>query len=130
MPCVPSTRSVGVGLALLVVAAAAYVGARTQSVFSVRQIEIAGGSPLSRQETAEALRPVIGASLLKVDSAVLEQRLAEVPQVASVRFDRDFPHTLRVVVVPEQPVLLLRRGKEGWVVSARGRVMRSVTNTR
>jgi cell division protein FtsQ len=127
---VPSVRSVGVGLALLVVAAAAYVGARTLSVFSVRQIEIAGGSPLARQEAADALRPVIGASLLKVDSAVLERRLAAVPQVASVRFDRDFPHRLRVVVVPEHPVLLLRRGKEGWVVSARGRVMRRVTNTR
>src|SRR3954470_21421654 len=126
----PSARSVGVGLALLVVAVVAYVGARTLSIFSVRQIEIAGGSPLARQEAADALRPVIGASLLKVDSALLERRLAEVPQVASIRFDRDFPHTVRVVVVPEHPVLLLRRGNEGWVISARGRVMRRVTTTR
>ncbi|HLM35183.1 MAG TPA: FtsQ-type POTRA domain-containing protein, partial [Gaiellaceae bacterium] len=127
---VPSARSVGVGLALLVVAFAAYFGARTMSVFAVRQIEVAGGSPLAREQAADALRPVIGASLLAVDSTLLERRLTQVPQVASVRFDRDFPHTLRVFVVPEHPVLLLRRGKVGWVVSARGRVMRSVTNTR
>ena len=44
----------------------------------------------------------------------------------SVRIDRHFPHTLRLVVTPERPVLLLRRGKEGWVVSARGRVLRKV----
>jgi cell division protein FtsQ len=127
---VPSPRSVAVGLALLVVAFAAYVGARTTSVFAVRQIEISGGSPLAREGAADALRPVVGASLLEVDSTLLERRLVQVPQVASVRFDRDFPHTLKVVVVPEHPVLLLRRGKEGWVVSARGRVMRRVTNTR
>jgi len=127
---VPSGRSVGVGLALLVVAFAAYFGARTMPVFAVRQIEVAGGSPLAREQAADALRPVIGASLLEVDSTLLERRLTQVPQVASVHFDRDFPHTLRVFVVPEHPVLLLRRGRAGWVVSARGRVMRSVTNTR
>src|SRR5207244_12206942 len=30
---------------------------------------------------------------------------------------------------PERPVLLLRRGDQGWVVSARGRVLRQVRNT-
>jgi cell division septal protein FtsQ len=127
---VPSPRSVAFGLALLAVAVAAYLGARTTSVFAVRQIEIAGGSPLAREQAADALRPVVGTSLLDVASTVLERRLAEAPQVASVSFDRAFPHTLRVFVVPEHPVLLLRRGKAGWVVSARGRVMRRVTNTR
>jgi cell division protein FtsQ len=126
---VPSPRSVGIGLALLGVAVVAYLGARATSVFAVRQIEIAGASRLGREQAAEALRPVVGTSLLEVDSALLERRLTDVPQVAAVRFDRAFPHTLRVVVVPEHPVLLLRRGKAGWVVSARGRVLRRVTST-
>jgi cell division septal protein FtsQ len=48
--------------------------------------------------------------------------------VLSVRTDRAFPHTLRVVIRPEHPVLILRRGSEGWLVSARGRVLRRLRN--
>ncbi len=33
-------------------------------------------------------------------------------------------------MTPERPVLLLRRGSKGWVVSARGRVLRPVRNVR
>ena len=46
------------------------------------------------------------------------------PDVHLGHHDRAFPHTLRVHVVPEQPVAVLRRGEESWLVSARGRVMR------
>ena len=35
----------------------------------------------------------------------------------------------KLVVTPERAVLLLRQGKDGWVVSARGRVLRKVKNT-
>ena len=38
-------------------------------------------------------------------------------------YDRAFPHTLRITVVPERPAAVLRRGPESWLVSARGRVM-------
>lgn len=126
----PSPRSFAVGLALLVLAVGAYLGARTTSVFAVRQIDVAGGSPLARAQVRDALRAVEGRSLLEVDAHLLDRRLSKVPQVSSIRFDRAFPHTLSVVVVPERPVLLLRQGKTGWVVSANGRVMRRVTNTR
>jgi hypothetical protein len=35
-----------------------------------------------------------------------------------------------VVVTQERPVLLLRRGRDAWIVSARGRVLRTVTRPR
>ena len=44
------------------------------------------------------------------------------------RFDRDFPHTLRVRVRLERPVAVLRRGPDAWLVSvlgARARAPRS-----
>jgi cell division protein FtsQ len=126
----PSPRSVGLGLLIVVLAVSAYAGARVTSVFAVRRIDVVGGSPLVRAQVRDALRPVVGRSLLEVDPTGLDRRLSEVPQVASIRFDRAFPHTLTVAVVPERPVLLLRQGKAGWVVSARGRVVRRVTNTR
>jgi cell division protein FtsQ len=126
----PSSRSLLLGVALLALALAGYVGARETSVFAVRSIEITGGTPPIRAAVRAALAPEAGKSLLRIDGDELDRRLAPVPTVLSARFDRAFPHTLRVVVTPERPVLLLRSGRDGWVVSARGRVLRKVRNTR
>jgi cell division protein FtsQ len=126
----PSSRSLLAGVALLALAVAGYVGARETSVFAVQRIEISGGTARVRAAVRAALAPEVGRSLLRVDGDEVDRRLAPVPAVLSARFDRDFPHTLRVAVTPERPVLLLRSGRDGWVVSARGRVLRKVRNTR
>jgi cell division protein FtsQ len=126
----PSLRSFLVGLAILALAAAAYAGARETSVFAVREVSIAGGSPALRAQVGKALAPELGRSLVRIGGGEIERRVAKVPGVLAVRYDRRFPHTLRVVVTPERPVLLLRRGGKGWVVSARGRVLRSVKHPR
>jgi len=127
---VPSGRSIAVGILLLVLGAAAYVGARETSVFAVRRIEVTGASPRVRSEVLTALAAERGRSLLVVRAADLDRRLAGVPDVLAADYDRAFPHTLRVTIVPERPVILLRRGDQGWVLSATGRVLKSVRNTR
>ena len=124
----PSRRSFALGLLLLGLGAGAYVGARETSVFAVRELDIAGGSPSLRQQVRKALAPEGGRSLVKLGAADVERRLTSLPGVLSATSDRAFPHTLRVVVTPERPVLLLRRGSEGWIVSARGRVVRRVAD--
>jgi hypothetical protein len=43
--------------------------------------------------------------------------------VVSATYDRAFPHTLRISIVPEQQAAVLRAGESSWLVSARGRVM-------
>jgi cell division protein FtsQ len=126
----PSGRSVAVGLGLLVLAGGAYAIARETSVFAVSRLEVVGGTPRAQAEVRAALAGEVGRSLLQVSEADVDRRIATSPDVMSVKFDRGFPHTLRVVVRPERPVLLLRRGSEGWVVSARGRVLREVKNPR
>jgi cell division protein FtsQ len=126
----PSPRSLAVSLGLLAVAVGLYVVARQTSIFALRDVEVRGGSPALKQQVEDALAPELGRSLVAIQAGEIEHRLAAVPGVLAVRTDRDFPHTLRLVVTPERPVLLLRRGKEGWVVSARGRVLRKVTTTR
>jgi hypothetical protein len=50
--------------------------------------------------------------------------LAVLADVGGVRFDRDFPHTLKVRVRLEEPVAILRRGADAWLVSASARVLR------
>ena len=49
----------------------------------------------------KVLAHVEGRSLLALDLPALEAAVEDVPAVASVAFDRGFPHTLNVHVVPE-----------------------------
>jgi cell division protein FtsQ len=120
----PSSRSLLAAAALVAGAAMAYVGARETPVFAVRTVAVRGASPSVAAEVRRALRPLEGRSLLAIGATDVEGRLAELPDVASASYDRSFPHTLTVVVVPEQPVAVLRRGADSSLVSARGRVLR------
>jgi cell division septal protein FtsQ len=120
---VPSLASVAAGLVLVALGAAAYGVARSTSVFAVQRIEVRGASPALGAEVRRSLRPVVGSSLVGLDGSEVLRRVREVPWVAAARYDRAFPHTMVVAVVPERPVAVLRRGAESWLVSARGRVL-------
>jgi cell division protein FtsQ len=123
----PSRKSLLVALGFAALAAGAYAAALETSMFAVRRLDIVGGSPRVQEELRTALAPELGRSLLRVDSAEVARRVAPLPDVIDVTYDRRFPHTLHVRVQAERPVLLLRRGKaDTWLVSARGRVMREL----
>jgi len=124
----PSVRVLLVGLAVLAVAAGAYFAALDTSIFAVRKVVIVGGNPRLQDELRTALEPELGRSLLKVGRADINGRVASISDLVGVRYDRQFPHTLRVTVTAERPVLLLRRGADTWLVSARARVMRQLRN--
>ena len=120
----PSARSLLTAAALVAVAAGAFAFARETSVFAVRTLEVRGAPPPLEAEVRRALQPVVGVSLLKLDGDEVTRRLGPLPGVAAATYDRGFPHTLRIHVVPERPLAVLRRGADGWLVSARGRVLR------
>jgi cell division protein FtsQ len=121
----PSGRALIVGFALLFGGILAYVGARETSVFALRSIDVEGAPPVVAAHVRAALQPLQGTSLLVVGRSGIERRLASLSDVADVSFDRDFPHTLRVFVVPAHSVAVLRRGPAAWIVSSDGRVVRS-----
>jgi cell division protein FtsQ len=125
---VPSRRSLAVGLLLLAAAGGAYALARETSAFAVQRIEVVGGSGKLRAQVRQSLASVRGTSLVSLDGAALERRLEALPTVRSATYDRAFPHTLRVSVVPERPVAVLHRGLETWLVSGRGRVILRIPN--
>jgi cell division protein FtsQ len=116
--------------AVVALLAGGYVAALDTSMFAVRKLEIVGGSGHVEAELRAALAPELGRSLLRIGAAEIGRRVATLPDVVGVRYDREFPHTLRVVVTPERPVLLLRRGASTWLVSARGRVLRELRSPR
>ena len=129
---IPSFRSLGIGVLLAVLAALAYVGARETSVFAVQTVDVRGGTPVLRAEVRAALADVVGTSLLKVGGTTVGSRVAPISGVRSFTFDRSFPHTLRVVVKRELPVLVVRQvpGKEAFLVAASGRVIKVLPHPR
>ena len=126
----PSGRSILIGLALLLAAVGAYVGARETAVFAVRTVEVRGGTPALRADVRKALAAELGQSLVRVDGGSIGAALAPIPGVHSFTYDRAFPHTLRVVVRPEEPVLVLRQSSAAYLVAASGKVVRTLAHPR
>jgi cell division septal protein FtsQ len=120
----PSARSLLAGFGLLAAAFALYVGARETSVFAVRSIDVTTESSGRSQVAEQALAPLAGTSLVQIDEAAIRRRLASLPHVHLVSYDRSFPDGLRVRVSVERAVAVLRRASENWLVSAEGRVLR------
>jgi len=125
-----SARTALIGAGIAALACGGYVASLETSVFAVRTVEIVGGSSGVKSELQTALAPELGRSLLRIDSADIDRRVASLPDVVGVSFNRDFPHTLRIRVKAERPVMLLRRQQDTWLVSARGRVMRKLLTPR
>ena len=119
---IPSSRSVALSLALAVLALLAYVGARETPVFAVRTIDVEGVRPPVAKRVEAALSPLEGKSLLKVNGDEVTRLATSLPDIAGVTYDRGFPSTLRVRALTEEPVAVVRRGLEAWLVSRRGRV--------
>jgi cell division protein FtsQ len=120
---VPSRRSLAVGFGILAFGLGAYALARETSLFAVSRIEVQGGSPRLAAQVRAALTPVVGTSLVGLDGAAAMRRVEALPTIVRARYDRAFPHTLRIAIVPERPAAVLRRGADSWLISARGRVI-------
>jgi cell division protein FtsQ len=119
----PTRRSLAVGLGMLAFALGAYLVARETSLFAINRIEVHGGSRPLAGQVRRALASFAGRPLVGLDGSAVLQKVDALPTVVSATYDRAFPHTLRITVVPERPAAVLRRGSESWLVSARGRVM-------
>ena len=119
----PSGRSLGTGLLILLAGLGLYAAARTTSAFAVDSIAVEGAPPEVAAQVRAALAPALGESLLGIDLTELARRAGSVPMVARVSLDRAFPHTLRIGVVPEVPVAVLRQGSSSWLVAEGGRIV-------
>ena len=125
----PSGRSLLVAFAVLGGVLLAILVARQTALFAVRSIEVTGAGPGVERQVERSLRDRDGASLFGLDLDAARVDVTGLPTVASVSFDRAYPHTLRVAVVPERPVAVIRQGAASFVVSRRGRVMARVDRT-
>ena len=127
---VPSARSLLLWFGVLGGVLLALVVARETPLFGVRAIEVTGAPPGVQRQVERALEDRRGESLVGLDLDTAETDIAALSTVAAVSFDRAYPHTLRVTVVPERPVAVVRQGAAAFVVSERGRVIASVPRTK
>lgn len=126
----PSARTVTVVASIVAALGLLYLGARETPVFALRELEVSGVSPAVRRSVEAAAKPYIGESLVALDQDELRRQLQSLSTVRSVRMDRAFPHTLRIAVVPERPLAVVRRGPDAWLVSEHGRVIRELDRGR
>ena len=119
----PTRRSLALGCGLLAVALGGYLLARETSLFAIDRIEVRGGSPQVAGQVRKALASLVGTPLVGLDGSAVLRRVDALPTVMHASYDRSFPHTLRITVVPERPAAVLRRGHDSWLVSDRGRVI-------
>jgi cell division protein FtsQ len=119
----PSRRVALITAAIVVALALAYLAARTTPLFAVRTVEVSGAPTSVSEDVKRATARFTGTSLVALNGTELMRRVESLPTVVSARYDRAFPHTLRIFVVPERPVAVIVQRSAGWVVSERGRVM-------
>jgi cell division protein FtsQ len=119
----PSGRSLLIGFLIVGAAVGLYVLARVSPMFALQRIEVEGAPPSVAAHVRTALEPLEGRSLLSLDGAAVQRALAPLTDVSTARYDRDFPHTLRLVVRAERPVAVARRGASAWLVSGDSRVI-------
>jgi cell division protein FtsQ len=125
----PTRRSLAVGFGILALALGGYLIARETALFAIDRIEVEGGSPRVAAQVQHALASVVGRPLVGLDGASVLSKVDALPTVVSATYDRAFPHTLRVTVIPERPAAVLRSGPSSWLVSARGRVMERLSSS-
>jgi cell division septal protein FtsQ len=122
----PTGRSILVGFALVAAASGLYFLARETPMFALRRIEVEGAPPGVTARVERALAPLEGSTLLSLSGAQVDRRLGALADVAAWSYDRDFPHTLRVMIRPEHPVAVARRGAQAWLVAASARTLARV----
>jgi cell division protein FtsQ len=126
----PSARTFSIAVSVVALIGLLYLGARETPVFALEELEVSGVSSSVRQSVEASAKPYVGESLVALDQDELRRQLESLPMVRSVRMDRAFPHTLRVAVVPERPLAVVRRGLDAWLVSEQGRVIRELDRGR
>lgn len=124
----PSWRVLALAFGAVGAAGVAYLAARETPMFALRSVDVSGASPAVAARVASALREFRGTSLVALNINRVDERLEALPEIAGARYDRDFPHTLRVTVRVDPPVAVLRQGIDAWLVSARARVLKPLTN--
>jgi cell division septal protein FtsQ len=83
--------------------------------FALRQVVVKSEGPLTAQKIVRTAGLTEGANLLTVKLPEIRVRLERLPQVRSVKIDRDYAGVLTLEVKQRQPVAWLESAKHGFI---------------
>jgi cell division protein FtsQ len=89
-------------------------------VLGVRSVQVDGVRSLSADQVRATAGIAPGTPLLRVDVDAARARVARLPQVASVKVTRGWPHTVVVTVVEREPVAVVGEPGRRSLVDAGG----------
>lgn len=106
-----------VGFGVWVVYASSWLG--------VQSVRVEGTSYLTPDEVLQVADVTSGTPLARVDLDAVEDRIAELPAVADVDAERDWPNGVRIVVHERKPVAVVRQDRELRAMDADGVLYRT-----
>ncbi|MFW3173105.1 cell division protein FtsQ/DivIB, partial [Geodermatophilus sp. CPCC 206100] len=115
---------VGTAVAVVVLLAWLLWGSPVLAVSSVR---VDGAGTLTAAEVVEVAGVAEGTPLLRVDVDAARDRVARLPQVASVEVTRGWPRSVVITVVERVPVAVVERAGSRTLLDAEGVLFDTVT---
>lgn len=108
--------ALGVLLAVALVGVVALFALRDSSAFEITSVEVEPTEHVSATDIQNLAQVPVGSTLLNVDTASLEGALRRNPWVASVSFERVFPHTLKIQITEQaiDALVVMSSGSVGW----------------
>ena len=90
------------------------------SALAARDVVVTGQRELGEARVRGAAAVPLGVPLARQDVDAIARRVTALPQVASARVERRWPHTVEVAVVEREPVLAIRQPDGFALVDALG----------
>ena len=124
----PGLRALGAVLALLALAAGAWMWLRTSSLVAVKRVAIVGVSGRDARQIRGALTAAAhNMTTLDVKMSALRTAVAPYPVVKRLHVSTDFPHRMRIVVSEQQPVAMISAPGVRVAVSSDGTLLRGTS---
>jgi cell division protein FtsQ len=119
-------RPLQLAAAVLALAAVCWV-LLASPVLGVRTVQVDGVTSLPAAQVRETAGIEDGTPLLRVDVGAAEQRVARLPQVASVEVNRGWPNSVVITVVERVPVAVVGEPGRRSLVDADGVLFDTLT---
>jgi cell division protein FtsQ len=91
----------------------------------VNNVEVVGASQLDPNEV-RSLASLDGDSMLRLDTTGAEERIRYLPALKSVRVEREWPQTVRIILEERQPWAYWQVGDKSYVIDSEGIILADV----